>query len=134
MNTSKIELIARSTLDAAFRVHSNLGPGLLESAYEACLSYELTKAGIRHLRQVPQPIRYDNLQIDEGYRLDLLIEDAIIVELKAVEALSPVHHLQLKTYLKLSGCSLGFLINFNVPLLKQGLHRIVLGHPEPPER
>jgi len=126
-----IEETASRALDCAFRVHSKLGPGLLESAYEACLCYELTKAGIRALRQVPRPINYDNLQIDEGYRLDLLIEDSVIFELKAVEALLPIHHLQVKTYLKLSGKTLGFLINFNVPLLKQGLHRIVLNHPEP---
>ena len=89
-----------------------------------------TKAGIRSLRQVPQPIIYDSLQLDEGYRLDLLVEDSIIVEVKAVEALAAVHHLQVKTYLKLSGKTLGILINFNVPLLKEGLHRIVLNHPE----
>src|SRR5829696_2190043 len=98
-----IEEIASEVLNCAFRVHSKLGSGILESAYESCLSYELTKAGIRSLRQVPQPIIYDSLQIDEGYRLDLLIEDRIIVEIKAVETLAPVHHLQLKTYLKLSG-------------------------------
>jgi len=125
-----IEKIASEVLNCAFRVHSKLGPGILESAYEACLAYELTKAGIRSVRQVPQPIHYDSLQLDEGYRLDLLVEDCIIIEIKAVEALAPVHHLQLKTYLKLSGKTLGFLINFNVPLLKQGLHRIVLNHPD----
>jgi GxxExxY protein len=131
MNTNtNIETIASELLNCAFRVHSTLGPGLLESAYEACLSYELTKAGIRSLRQVPQPIVYDSLQLDEGYRLDLLVEDRIVVEVKAVETLALVHHLQVKTYLKLSGRTLGFLINFNVPLLKQGLHRIVLNHPE----
>jgi GxxExxY protein len=125
-----IEEIASQVLNCAFRVHTKLGPGILESAYEACLSYELTKAGIRSIRQVPQPITYDSLQLDEGYRLDLLVEDSIIVEIKAVETLLPVHHMQLKTYLKLSGKTLGFLTNFNVPLLKQGLHRIVLNHPE----
>jgi GxxExxY protein len=129
-----IEEIASEILNCAFRVHSNLGPGLLEGAYEACLSYELTKSGLRSLRQVPQPIIYDSLQIDEGYRLDLLVEDNIVLEIKAVETLAPVHHLQLKTYLKLSGKTLGFLINFNVPLLKQGLHRIVLNHPETPRK
>jgi GxxExxY protein len=129
-----IEAIASEVLNCAFRVHSQLGPGLLESAYEACLWYELTKAGIRALRQVPQPIVYDALRLDEGYRLDLLVEDSIIIEIKAVETLAPVHHIQLKTYLKLSGKTLGFLINFNVRLLKQGLHRIVLNHPEPKMR
>jgi GxxExxY protein len=126
-----IEAIASEALNCAFRVHSALGPGLLENTYEACLFYELTKAGIRARRQVPQPIFYDSLQLDEGYRLDLLIEEAIIFEIKAVETLAPVHYLQLKTYLKLSGKTLGFLINFNVPLLKDGLHRVVLNHPEP---
>ena len=130
MNTKNIEGIASEVLNCAFRVHSKLGPGLLESAYEACLSYELTKAGIRALRQVPQPIIYDSLQLDEGYRLDLLIEDSIIVGVKAVEAIVAVHQLQVKTYLKLSGKTLGFLINFNVSQLKQGLQRIVLNHPD----
>jgi GxxExxY protein len=116
MANKNIEEIASEVLNCAFRVHTKLGPGLLESAYEACLSYELTKAGIRALRQVPQPIIYDSLQLDEGYRLDVLVEDSIIVEVKAVEALVPVHQLQLKTYLKLSGKTLGFLINFNVPV------------------
>lgn len=125
-----VEALASEVLNCAFRVHSQLGPGLLESAYEACLWHELTKAGIRALRQVPQPIIYDGLRLDEGYRLDLLVDQRIIIEIKAVETLAPVHHLQLKTYLKLSGNTLGFLINFNVPLLKHGLHRIVLNHPE----
>src|SRR5215213_10259665 len=110
-----IEAVGAELLNCAFRVHTKLGPGLLESAYEACLAYELAKAGIRSLRQVPQPIIYDALQLDEGYRLDVLVEDLIIVEVKAVEALAAVHHLQLKTYLKLSGKTLGFLINFKVP-------------------
>jgi GxxExxY protein len=125
-----IEAIGSEVLNCSFRVHAQLGPGLLESAYEACLWYEITKVGIRAHRQVPQPIIYDGLKLDEGYRLDLLVEESIIIEIKAVESLAPVHHLQLKTYLKLSGQTLGFLINFNVPLLKQGLHRIVLNHPE----
>ncbi|HTG43223.1 MAG TPA: GxxExxY protein [Verrucomicrobiae bacterium] len=125
-----IEEIASQTLNSAFRVHSQLGPGLLESADEACLWYDLTKAGLRALRQVPQPILYDSLQRNEGYRLDLLVEESIIIEIKAVEKVSPVHHLQLKTYLKLSRKTLGFLINFNVPLLKEGVHRMVLNHPE----
>jgi GxxExxY protein len=107
MNTKNIEEIASQTLNCAFRVHSKLGPGVLESAYEACLAYELAKAGIRAFRQVPQPIVYDSLQLDEGYRLDLLVEDSIIIELKAVETLLPVHHIQLKTYLKLSGKTFG---------------------------
>ena len=85
-----IDHLASETLNCAFRVHSALGPGLLESAYEACFAYELTKAGIRSLRQVPQPIVYDNLQLDEGYRLDILIEDALIVEVKAVEAIAAI--------------------------------------------
>lgn len=127
------ENIAREIVDSALKVHRSLGPGLLESAYEICLGHELTKRGIRVEHQVVQPIRYDTVELDAGYRLDLLVEGSVIVELKAVEQILPVHKAQVLTYLKLSGRSLGFLINFNSALLKHGIRRIVLGHPEPPK-
>lgn len=124
-----IEEIAKDTVDAAFAVHRELGPGLLESAYEACLCHELASRGHEVVTQVPQPIAYRGLSLDIGYRLDLLIDDSLIVELKTVEQLLPIHHAQLLTYLKLSKRTLGFLINFNVPLIKSGIKRVVLNHP-----
>jgi len=121
---NELDRIASEIVDSSFRIHKSLGPGLLESAYEACLEYELNKRGLDVLRQVPQPIHYHGIKIDTGYRLDLLIENSIIVELKAVEQLLPIHQAQLMTYLKLSEKNLGFLINFNVPLIKDGIRRI----------
>jgi GxxExxY protein len=123
-STNQIDRIAREVVDAAFKVHSSLGPGLLESAYEACLAHELTKRGYRVERQKAQPVIYEGLEIEVGYRLDLLVEDVIIIELKAVEQLAPIHQAQLLTYLKLSSKQLGFLMNFNVPLIKDGIRRI----------
>jgi len=111
-------------VDAGIKVHSALGPGLLESVYEQCLAYELAQRGLSVRRQVPLPIVYGNFKIDTAYRIDMLVGEAVIIEVKAVEALTPVHHAQLLTYLKLSGLRLGFLMNFNVALLKQGLKRI----------
>lgn len=113
-------------VDAAMKVHSLLGPGLLEGAYEKCLVYELQQRGLRIENQVTLPVVYDNVRIDCGYRLDLLVEDVVIVEVKAVAALAPVHEAQLLTYLKLSGRKVGLLINFNVPYLKDGIKRRVL--------
>lgn len=118
--------ISRVVVDAAFKVHSVLGPGLLESVYETCLTYELKKRGLTVRRQVPVPIEYDDIRFDEGLRLDLLVEGDVIVELKAVEKLLPIHEAQILTYLKLSKCRLGLLINFNVPLIKNGIRRLVL--------
>jgi GxxExxY protein len=119
-----IDEVASEIVDSSFAVHKALGAGLLESAYEACLAHELRKRGLRVDQQVPQPVSYDSILIEAGYRLDLVVEDLIVVELKAVEQLLPVHQAQILTYLKLSGKSLGFLINLHVPLLKQGLKRI----------
>ncbi len=113
-------------LDAAFDVHRKLGPGLLESVYEICVCHELTKAGISFQRQVCLPVIYDDIQIDAGLRIDLAVADEVICEFKAIETILPVHEAQLLTYLKLTGNRLGFLINFNVPLLKNGIKRIVL--------
>ena len=123
-STNQIDRIAKEVVDAAFKVHSNLGPGLLESAYEACLAHELTKRGYHVERQKAQSVIYEGLEIEVGYRLDLLVEDLIIIELKAVEQLAPIHQAQLLTYLKLSSKQLGFLVNFNVPLIKDGIRRI----------
>lgn len=114
-------------IKAALKVHSNLGPGLLESTYEACLLYELGKAGFRAACQVPLPVIYDSVKLDLGYRIDLLVEDLVIVELKAIEDLQPIHKAQLLSYLRLSKKSLGLLINFNVAHLKEGIHRVVNG-------
>ena len=112
-------------VDAAIKVHSALGPGLLESAYEACLMHELIKRGLRVQAQVPLPVNYDGLQLEVGYRIDLLVADAVIVELKAVEQLNPIHEAQLLSYLRLANRPLGLLINFNVLHLKDGVKRMI---------
>lgn len=112
-------------VDAAFRVHTALGPGLLESAYEACLAYELREKNLMVASQVPLPITYRGMKIDLAYRLDLLVEDAVIVELKAVETILGIHEAQLLSYLKLSGKKIGLLMNFNVVHLKDGIKRMV---------
>jgi GxxExxY protein len=118
--------VASKIVDAAFAVHKALGPGLLESVYEACLLYELNKRGLKVERQVSLPVVYDNLRLDAGLRLDLVVEKRVIVELKAVEVLLPVHTAQLLTYLKLSGYRLGLLVNFNSAVIKHGIKRIAL--------
>lgn len=117
--------IGETLLGCAFRVHSALGPGLLESAYEICLLHELAKAGLETVRQVPFPVLYDGLQLDAGYRIDLLIENCVIVEVKAVERLLPIHTAQLLSYLKLSDRKLGYLLNFNTVQLRRGIRRLV---------
>jgi GxxExxY protein len=117
--------ITESIIGAAIEVHRALGPGLLESAYEACLTFELTRRGLKVEQQKPLPVVYRDVRLDCGYRLDLLVENAVIVEVKAVDRLMPVHQAQLLSYLKLSGCKVGLLINFHVKLLKDGIHRIV---------
>lgn len=120
------EQLAHIIVDAIFLVHSELGPGLLESVYESCLTFDLERRGISIARQQWLPIRYRGHEIDAGLRLDLVVEDRVILELKAVERLLPVHKAQLITYLKLSGKRLGFLVNFNSATLKEGLNRVVL--------
>lgn len=117
-------------VDSAIRVHSALGPGLLESAYETCLTHELQKRGLKVESQVSLPVVYDGVRLECGYKLDLLVEDMVIVELKAVETILPVHKAQLLSYLRLSGKQVGLLINFCVPLLKNGIYRIVNRLPE----
>jgi len=120
------ERVAAQVMDAAFKVHRALGPGLVESTYEICLCYELAKQRIDFQKQLSLPIVYEEIRLDAALRLDLLVADAVIVELKAVERLIPLHEAQLLTYLKLSNKRLGLLINFNVPKLKDGLKRLVL--------
>ncbi|GAV20063.1 hypothetical protein MMIC_P1025 [Mariprofundus micogutta] len=124
-SSAELNQLSQKTLDAAFRVHSALDPGLLESTYEHCLCYELTKKNISATRQVQLPVVYDGTKIDAGYRIDLLIEDKIIVEVKATESLLPIHEAQLLIYLKLANKQLGLLINFNVRSLKHGIKRMV---------
>jgi GxxExxY protein len=122
----KLNNVARKIVDAAYKVHCALGPGLLEQIYETCLVKELLKKKLKVSRQVSVPVVYDGEELELGFRLDLLVEDSVVIELKAVESLLPVHHAQVLTYLKLSGKKLGSLVNFNVPLIKQGIKRIVL--------
>ena len=117
--------IATIIVDACYRIHTGLGPGLLESAYEACLVYELVRRGLRVEQQKSLPVFYKEVHLDVGYRLDILVEGSVIIELKAVEKLLPIHEAQLLSYLKLSGCRVGLLINFNAPVLKQGIRRLV---------
>ena len=114
-------------VDAAMKVHSALGPGLLESAYEACLAYELRERGLSVLTQLPLPVRYKGVRLDVGYRIDLLVESAVVVELKTVARLLPVHEAQLLSHLRLSGHRVGLLINFHVPRLKYGIRRMLNG-------
>jgi GxxExxY protein len=118
-----INEISGQIVDAAMKVHTALGPGLLESAYENCLLYELHRRGLKAVAQLELPIVYEGIRIDAGYRIDLLVEDAVIVELKVVEKILPVHKAQVISYLKLSGKPVGLLINFHVERLKDGIHR-----------
>ena len=119
--------LSRSILDAAFKVHSALGPGLLETAYETCLAYEVRTAGIEVLTQVPLPLVYRDVKLDVGYRLDLLVGNLVVVEVKSIDSLAAIHQAQLLSYLKLSEKRLGLLINFNVVRLKDGIKRLVNG-------
>lgn len=117
--------VSGSVVDAALKVHTALGPGLLESAYEACLAHELKKRGHKVLAQVGLPLVYDGVSLDVGYRIDVLVDDCVIVELKAVDKILPIHEAQLLSYLKLSGKKVGLLINFHVTHLTQGIKRMV---------
>jgi GxxExxY protein len=122
---AEIEAIGKAVVDSAFRVHSQLGAGLLESVYEICLEHELHKRGVPVQRQVLLPIVYDGTKLDGGLRLDLLVNDLVIVEVKAVERHLPIFEAQLLTYLKLAEKRLGFIVNFNVPLIRDGIKRMV---------
>ena len=128
----KLNEISEQILGAAMEVHSALGPGLLESAYEACLEFELRRRGLAVEKQKALPICYRGLELDAGYRLDLLVEEEVIVEVKAVDTLAPVHGAQLLSYLRLSGCRLGLLLNFHVERLKDGIQRVVNDFPDSP--
>ena len=119
------EEVFKKVLDCSFKVHSALGPGLLESSYEECLYYELKQLGLTVIKQKPLPLIYEEVKLDIGYRIDLLVENKIIVEIKSIDAFNDVHYAQILTYLKLSGCKLGLLINFNVRHLKEGIKRII---------
>jgi len=121
-----IEEIARKIVDAAYTVHKALGPGLLERVYEVCFCHELAKRGLRYARQIDIPITYDGLLFNEGLRLDVLVEEVVICELKAVDEINPVWEAQLLSHLKLSDKQLGFLINFNVPRIKEGIKRMIV--------
>ena len=122
--------IAQQIVDAAYRVHNTLGPGLLESVYQAALAYELEKRSLHIAREQAIPVVYESVRIQTGFHADLIVQDRVIVEIKAVEVIAPVHKKQLLTYLKLADKRLGLLINFNVPLIKQGITRIVNGLKE----
>lgn len=130
VRAKRLDEITGQIVDAAIQVHRALGPGLLESAYEACLVSELVQRGFLVERQKDVPVVYRDTQIDCGYRLDLLVEGQVIVEVKAVDKLAPIHDAQVITYLRLSGMKVGLLVNFNVPLLKDGLRRLVNDYPE----
>ena len=117
--------IAAIIVDAALKIHKTLGPGLLESVYQAVLSYELQKRGLLVLQQVGLPLHYDGIKLDVGFRVDLIVDNKVIIEIKSVETLIPVHRKQLETYLRLTDLRLGLLVNFNVELIKNGIQRVV---------
>lgn len=121
-----IESIFKKVLDCSFQVHTGSGPGLLESAYEHCLYYELQQSGLMVRNQIPLPLIYKEVKLDAGYRVDLLVEERVIIEIKSVDAIADIHMAQILTYLKLSGCKLGLLANFNVRHFKDGIKRVIL--------
>ena len=125
MPTQRLEEIGKIIVHSAYKVHKELGPGLLERIYEVCLAYEIEKAGLKVERQVPATIFYDNLEFDEGFKMDLLVEDSVVIELKAVEKVNPVWAAQIISHLHLTQNKLGYLINFNVPLIKEGIKRYI---------
>ena len=120
-----IESTARQIVHSAIKVHKTLGPGLLESVYQKCLTYELEKAGFRVTCEIPLPVKYEDVVIEAGFRIDMLVNDFVIIENKTVENILPIHEAQLLTYLKLSNLNLGFLLNWNVTLMKNGIKRMV---------
>ena len=126
----KANEITEKIIGAAIKVHRALGPGLLESAYQACIAFELAQEGLKFEQQKALPLVYREVKLDCGYRLDLLVEDQVVVEIKAIDALLPIHTAQLLSYLRLSGCKVGLMINFNVKMLKNGIRRVVDDFPE----
>ncbi len=121
--SEKEESIGKAIVNASYKVHHSLGPGLLEKIYEACLTHELQKIGLNVKRQVDIPIKYDGIIFQEGLRLDLLVEELVIIELKAIDIMNPVYEAQILSYLKMTKLKLGYLINFNVPIIKEGIQR-----------
>ena len=121
-----IEIVFKKVLDCAFKIHSLLGPGLLESVYVECLFYELVQSGLIVEKQKPLPLVYEKVRLEAGYRIDLLVEERIVVEVKSIDILADIHMAQILTYLRLSKCKLGLLINFNVSHLKEGIKRVIL--------
>lgn len=132
--SADVEAVAKDIVDAAYKVQKQFGPGLLESAYQACHVYELRKRDRVVQAELTLPIEYDGQEFDEGYRIDELVDDLVIVENKAVDEVHPIHMAQLLTYMKLKNVKLGFLINWNVKLIKNGIQRVVNGLEEPPNR
>ena len=122
----RLNRVTESIIEAAIEVHRALGPGLLESAYEACLTFELAERGLKVEQQKPLPVVYKDVRLDCDYRLDLLVEESVIVEIKSIERLAPIHEAQVMSYLKLTGCKVGLLLNFNVKLLKDGIRRFIM--------
>ena len=125
MEEEELNALTQQILGCAYKVHTGLGPGLLESAYEECLYYEMHKAGLKVKRQIDIPLSYEEVKLSVGFRLDLIVEDKVIVEVKAIEAFKDIHTAQVLTYLKLTKCKVGLLINFNVPSLKLGIKRLI---------
>ncbi len=121
-----INKITEKIIGCAYEVHSHLGPGLLESAYERCLSYELEKSGISFITQYPVSVNYKNIELNYGYRIDIFVENSVIIEIKSVDAILPVHEAQILTYMKFAGKKIGLIINFNVKSLKNGIKRFIL--------
>ena len=134
LENQRLDQISHSIIGAAIEVHRHLGPGLLESAYESCLVFELKRLGLKVEVQKPLPVVYKDVKLDCGYRLDLVVEDEIIVEIKAIEKLLPIHEAQLLSYLRLAHKKVGLLMNFHVPVLKDGLKRIVNEFPDSASR
>jgi len=126
MKTNNIEVVFRQVLDCSFKIHTSLGPGLLESVYVECLYYELIKSGLVVEKQKPLPLIYKNVKLEAGYRIDLLAEGKVVVEVKAIDSLADIHMAQILTYMRLSECRLGLLVNFNVVHLKDGIKRVIL--------
>jgi len=126
MNNMNIEDVFRKVLDCSFKIHTSLGPGLLESVYVECLNYELIKSGLFVEKQKPLPLIYENVKMEAGYRIDLLAEGKVVVEVKAIDSLADIHMAQILTYMRLSECRLGLLVNFNVVHLKDGIKRVIL--------
>jgi GxxExxY protein len=131
---ARLNKITEVIIGAAMNVHRALGPGLLESAYEACVLHELAQAGLKVVQQKPLPVVYRGVTLDCGYRMDMMVEDEVIVEIKSIEKLLPIHKAQLMSYLKLAGCNVGLLINFNVEVLKHGIQRVVNDFPDGAQR